>query len=105
MPAYARSIRGAIDLAIAKQTLKIGGRSSEAIMINGSLPGPVLRLREGQDAVIRVTNAMSDQPTSIHWHGLILPFRMDGVPSVSFAGIPPGETFTYCFRFRSRQTG
>ncbi len=102
-PAYARSILGAIDLTIAKQTLNIGGRSSEAITINGSLPGPLLRLREGQDAVIRVTNAMSDQATSIHWHGLILPFRMDGVPGVSFAGIPPNETFTY--RFPVRQNG
>ncbi len=103
MPVYARSSSGAIDLTIAKQALKIGGRRSEAITINGSLPGPLLRLREGQDAVIRVTNAMSDQATSIHWHGLILPFRMDGVPGVSFAGIPPGETFTY--RFPVRQNG
>ncbi len=103
VPAHARSSSGAIDLTIAKQSLKIGGRSSEAITINGSLPGPLLRLREGQDAVIRVTNAMSDQATSIHWHGLILPFRMDGVPGVSFAGIPPRETFTY--RFPVRQNG
>ena len=102
VPALARSSSGAIDLTIAKQALNIAGRSTEAITINGSSPGPLLRLREGQDAVIRVTNALSET-TSIHWHGLILPFRMDGVPGVSFAGIPPGETFTY--RFPVRQNG
>ncbi|MGI9088815.1 MAG: copper resistance system multicopper oxidase [Chthoniobacterales bacterium] len=102
VPAYARSNGGAIDLTIAKQRLNIGGRGTEAITINGSLPGPLLRLREGQDAVIRVTNTLAET-TSIHWHGLILPFRMDGVPGVSYAGIRPNETFTY--RFPVRQNG
>ena len=103
VPASARSGYDAIDLTIAKQRLNIGGRSSDAITINDMFPGPLLRLREGQDAVIHVTNRMSDQATSLHWHGLILPFRMDGVPGVSFPGIAPGETFTY--RFPVRQNG
>ena len=67
------------------------------------MPGPLVRLREGQDAVIRVTNRLAGESTSIHWHGLILPFQMDGVPGVSFAGIGAGETFTY--RFPVRQNG
>lgn len=64
------------------------------------MPGPLLRLREGQNAVIRVTNRLARDSTSIHWHGLILPFRMDGVPGVTFPGIAPGETFTYQFPVR-----
>ncbi len=108
LPAYARTGRtgrgsGPIDLFIDKQTLVIGGKSVQADTINGTVPGPLVRLQEGQDAVIRVTNRMKDEDTSIHWHGLILPFQMDGVPGVSFAGIRPGETFTY--RFPVRQNG
>ena len=108
LPAYARTGRtgqgsGPINLFIDKQTLVIGGKSVQADTINGTVPGPLVRLQEGQDAVIRVTNRMKDEDTSIHWHGLILPFQMDGVPGVSFAGIRPGETFTY--RFPVRQNG
>lgn len=106
IPAYARSTRGGsgpIDLAIDKQTLDIGGRRVSAIAVNGTVPGPLVRLREGQEAVIRVTNRMEDEDASIHWHGLILPFQMDGVPGLSYPGIRPGETFTY--RFPVRQSG
>ncbi len=106
IPAYARSTRGGggpIDLVIDKHTLDIGGRRVPAIAVNGMLPGPLVRLREGQDAVIRVTNRMKDEDASIHWHGLLLPFQMDGVPGVSYPGIRPGETFTY--RFPVRQNG
>jgi CopA family copper-resistance protein len=78
------------------------GRTANAIALNGSIPGPLLRLREGQEAVIRVTNHL-DEITSIHWHGLILPPEMDGVPGVSFAGIQPRSVFTY--RFPVRQSG
>lgn len=70
--------------------------------VNGSLPGPILRFREGEDAAIRVTNKLKEV-SSIHWHGLIVPMNMDGVPGVSFAGIKPGETFSY--RFPVRQSG
>lgn len=109
VPAYAlpgkraRESGGPIDLTIDHQTIDIGGRRSKAVAINGTVPGPLVRLREGEDAVIRVTNRLAGESTSIHWHGLILPFRMDGVPGVSFAGIGAGETFTY--RFPVRQNG
>lgn len=70
--------------------------------INGTVPGPLLRFREGSTATLRVINGL-DEMTSIHWHGLFIPSGMDGVPGVSFAGIAPGETFTY--RFPLRQNG
>ena len=109
VPAYARPGRNgylggsSIDLSIGEQEIEIGGRRAAAIAINGTVPGPLLRLREGQDVVIRVTNQLANESTSIHWHGLILPFRMDGVPGVSYPGIGVGETFTY--RFPVRQNG
>ena len=93
-----------VDLSIDAQPLKFndGGPVGKAIAVNGSIPGPVLRLREGEEAVIRVTNHL-DEVTSIHWHGLLVPPGMDGVPGVSFAGIPPKSVFTY--RFPVRQSG
>ena len=72
------------------------------MLINESLPGPLLRFREAETVVIRVANAL-DEVASIHWHGLLVPYDMDGVPGVSFPGIGPGETFTY--RFTLRQSG
>ncbi|NIP82356.1 MAG: multicopper oxidase domain-containing protein, partial [Gemmatimonadetes bacterium] len=66
-------------------------RSGRAITMNGTVPGPLLRFREGDEAVIHVTNRL-EEDTSIHWHGLILPNPMDGVPQVNFPGIRPGET-------------
>lgn len=91
-----------IALAIRRESIAIAGQNARPISINGTSPGPLVRLKEGQDAVLRVTNLM-DEPTSIHWHGMILPPGMDGVPGVSFAGIAPGDTFTY--RFPVRQHG
>ncbi|MDX1465525.1 MAG: copper resistance system multicopper oxidase, partial [Halomonas sp.] len=91
-----------VALAIRQETLPIDGQSARPMTINGTSPGPLIRLKEGQEAVLKVTNLL-DEPTSIHWHGLILPPGMDGVPGVSFAGIAPGETFTY--RFPVRQNG
>ena len=73
-----------------------------ATTINGSIPAPTLRLREGDDVTIRVTNKLS-VPSSIHWHGIILPYQMDGVPGISFKGIMPGETFVY--KFKLQQSG
>ena len=91
-----------IDITIDAFPLDLGGRIGNAMAMNGSVPGPVIRLRENTEAVIRVTNRLSET-SSIHWHGLILPPEMDGVPGVSFAGIRPGETFVY--RFPVRQSG
>lgn len=91
------------ELTIDRTPLMIDGRRSvQPITVNGSLPGPLIRLQEGREAVLRVTNRL-DESTSIHWHGILLPFQMDGVPGVSFPGIQPGETFEY--RFPLRQSG
>lgn len=92
-----------IDLRIAETPFAIGARRGVATTINGTIPGPLLRLREGEDVVLRVTNGLRHD-TSIHWHGLLVPFRMDGVPGVSFPGIRPGETFEYSFRVRQSGT-
>ncbi|WP_136246829.1 copper resistance system multicopper oxidase [Halomonas borealis] len=102
--AYPRGIESGpdISLAIRRETLDVAGKTARPISINDTSPGPLIRLKEGQDAVLRVTNLL-EESTSIHWHGLILPPEMDGVPGVSFAGIAPGETFTY--RFPVRQNG
>ncbi|MDO8912608.1 MAG: copper resistance system multicopper oxidase [Phenylobacterium sp.] len=85
-----------IKLTIGHTPVTIDGKSQHAVTINGTVPGPLLRLREGQRARISVTNTL-DEESSIHWHGLLVPFQMDGVPGVSFPGIPPGETFVYEF--------
>lgn len=92
----------AIDLRIAETKVEVGGGLATATTVNGGVPGPEIRLREGQDVVLRVQNTL-DVDTSIHWHGLLLPPEMDGVPGVSFPGITPGTTFEY--RFRLRQSG
>ncbi len=91
-----------IRLTIGHSPFTVGGRTGHAVTINGTLPAPLIRLREGQNVRIAVTNAL-DEDTSIHWHGIILPFQMDGVPGVSFPGIRPRETFTY--EFPVRQSG
>lgn len=90
------------DLTIATAPVNFTGVPRMATVVNGSLPAPTLRFREGDTVTIRVTNRLAEM-TAIHWHGLILPFDMDGVPGISYAGIAPGETFTY--RFKVRQSG
>ena len=91
------------NLVIAREPVNITGKTVEKITINGTIPGPTLRFTEGEDAIIHVKNTM-DEDTSVHWHGLILPGEMDGVPGFNgFPGIKPGETFTY--RFPIKQTG
>lgn len=92
-----------IKLVIGHSPLKVDGRTGHAVTINGTVPGPLVRLREGQDVRLSVVNTL-DEDTSIHWHGLLLPFQMDGVPGVSFPGIKPGETFTYEFKVRQAGT-
>ncbi len=91
-----------ITLRIARQTMRVDGKVSRAIGINGTVPGPLVRLKEGQQARLTVVNDL-DEDSSIHWHGLILPFQMDGVPGVSFPGIKPRSTFVY--EFPVRQSG
>ncbi|MEW9854614.1 copper resistance system multicopper oxidase [Novosphingobium sp. M1R2S20] len=85
-----------ITLRVAHHMMTVDGRTSHAIGINGTVPAPLIRLREGQTARLHVINEL-DEDTSLHWHGLILPFHMDGVPGVSFPGIPARSTFTYEF--------
>ena len=85
-----------IDLEVNQSKIMINDRQAKATILNEVLPAPTLRLKEGQTATINVTNNLKED-TSIHWHGLILPMNMDGVPGVSFRGIKPGETFTYKF--------
>ncbi|HWK65705.1 MAG TPA: copper resistance system multicopper oxidase [Rhizobiaceae bacterium] len=92
-----------IDLTIADTELGVDGRTGYAVAINGSIPAPLLRLKEGQDVRLRVTNHL-DEDTSIHWHGLIVPFQMDGVPGVSFPGIRPHSTFEYTFPLKQAGT-
>ncbi len=91
-----------IDLAIGPVPVNFTGRARIATGVNGETPAPILRLREGDEAIIAVTNHLSE-PTSIHWHGLRLPSDQDGVPGLSFRGVMPGETFIY--RFPVRQAG
>lgn len=91
-----------MDLTISEQTFRVNGREATAVMMNGSVPGPLIRLKEGQQATLRVTNRLREV-TSIHWHGLLVPPDMDGVPGVSFRGIDPGTSFTY--RFSIQQSG
>jgi CopA family copper-resistance protein len=93
---------GTAELVIGRTPVLFGGRRGTAITINGTVPGPLLRFREGETVTLRVTNRL-DESTSIHWHGLLVPQEMDGVTGVSFPGIMPGETFTY--RFPVRQNG
>ena len=92
-----------IRLRVARDRFTVGGRTGHAITINGTLPAPLIRLREGQRVRLHVENAL-DEDTSIHWHGLLLPFEMDGVPGISFPGIKPGATFTYDFPIRQAGT-
>ncbi len=90
------------DLSVDYVTIDTGDMQTTGIGYNGASPGPTLRFKEGEEAVIKVTNNLKEA-TSIHWHGLILPYQMDGVPGISFPGIEPGETFTY--RIPVKQSG
>lgn len=90
------------DLSIGETPVNITGKRRTAMAINGGLPGPLLRWREGDVVTLRVRNRL-DVATSIHWHGIILPTNMDGVPGLSFAGIEPGGMYVY--RFKLQQNG
>ncbi|WP_097303338.1 copper resistance system multicopper oxidase [Pseudomonas chlororaphis] len=109
-PLWARSEDGQLpalsgqqfDLFIGESQVNYSGTSRTAMTINGGLPGPLLRWREGDTVTIRVRNRLQED-TSIHWHGLILPANMDGVPGLSFHGITPGGLYEY--RFKVQQNG
>ena len=90
------SIADVYNLTVDKVIIDTGKFKKQGIGYNGASPGPVLRMEEGENVTINVTNNL-DEMTSIHWHGLILPYQQDGVPTISYDGIKPGETFTYKF--------
>ncbi len=92
-----------IRLNIGSSHFMTGGRAGHAVAVNGTVPGPLLRFREGQTVRLHVTNGL-EEDTSVHWHGLLVPFQFDGVPGVSFPGIEPGETFTYELPIRQSGT-
>ena len=115
MPAWAMGNMGAairkgmdqlsgpqVNLHIGSGAFSADGRTGHAIALNGTVPGPLIRLREGQDARLNVHNMLGED-SSVHWHGLLLPFQFDGVPGLSFPGIKPGGNFTA--RFNVRQSG
>ncbi|OYY91834.1 MAG: copper-binding protein [Sphingomonas sp. 28-66-16] len=92
-----------IALTIARQTMRIDGRLSHAIGINGTVPGPLIRLREGQNVRLTVNNDL-DEDSSIHWHGLLVPPQFDGVPGISFPGIKPRSRYLYEFPIKQSGT-
>ena len=91
-----------IALSIGHAPFSVGRKTGHAVTVNGTLPGPIIRLKEGQRVRLAVTNTLKED-SSIHWHGVLLPFQMDGVPGVSFPGIKPGETYNY--EFEVKQSG
>ncbi|MGN2250224.1 copper resistance system multicopper oxidase [Frateuria sp. GZRe14] len=102
-PGQPTVLRGTdFHLEVAETPVNYTGVVRPATTVNGSVPGPTLRWKEGTTVTLRVTNRLR-APTSIHWHGILLPFQMDGVPGLAFDGIAPGETFVY--RFEVRQSG
>ncbi len=115
MPAWAQSVSPGsmtalptvsgndIMLKIARQTMLVDGRKSHAIGINGTVPGPLIRLREGQNVRLNVLNDL-DEDSSIHWHGLLVPPQYDGVPGISFPGIKPRSKYLYEFPIKQSGT-
>lgn len=89
-------------LSISEKSINLIGETQQAVLVDQALPAPTLHWREGEDVTLEVTNLLKES-TSIHWHGIILPYQMDGVPGISFDGIEPGQTFTY--RFKVKQSG
>ena len=108
-PGYQNVLSGTeFDLTIGETPMNFTGRMRPAITVNGSIPAPLLRWREGTTVNLRVSNALPagsihGHDTSIHWHGILLPANMDGVPGLSFNGIGRGESYLY--RFQVRQAG
>lgn len=92
-----------VQLTVGRTAFNVDGRVGHAIAVNGTVPAPLIRLREGQDVRLVVNNTL-DEDTSIHWHGLIVPMEMDGVPGISFPGIKAKSTFTYEFPLKQSGT-
>ena len=93
------------DLNFRYSPLVVNGKTGRSTAINGTVPAPLVRWREGEDVTVDVTNHLEDtEHASIHWHGILVPFRMDGVPGVNFDGIQPGETFRYNFKVQQAGT-
>ena len=92
------------DLEIAENAVSPAGKKVRGLTINGGIPGPTLRFREGDFARIRVRNALKNETTSTHWHGLLLPNVMDGVPHITTPPIQPGQTYTFQFELRHSGT-
>ncbi|MBU2980099.1 copper resistance system multicopper oxidase [Alteromonas sp. C1M14] len=92
-----------VTLNVAERTFQFSSKPHNTITLNGQMPGPLLRFTEGQTAVVDVTNHLKVD-TSVHWHGIILPANMDGVPGLSFAGIKPNATFRYTFDIKQNGT-
>lgn len=103
-PTQLKTLSGTdFDLVIGEIPVNITGRTKTAMVINGGLPGPLLRWREGDTVTLRVHNKLKGA-TSIHWHGIILPPNMDGVPGLSFAGIEPDGMYVYTFQIKQHGT-
>ena len=101
---FSNAVAGTYHLDIARQDVTITEEPVSAVTINGSIPGPTLYFKEGEDITIHVTNHMNED-TSIHWHGLLIDPAMDGVPGLNgFPGIKPGTSFTYQFKIRQSGT-
>lgn len=94
---------GTYNLAIGEKRIEVLGHHKDANAINDTIPGPTLHFTQGEDVTINVTNKLKED-TSLHWHGIILPFDQDGVPGFSFDGIKPGATFTYHFKVQQSGT-
>lgn len=92
------------DLHVSHTSRTIDGKTGHAVLVNGQLPAPLLRWREGDTVALNVTNHLHNEDTSIHWHGILLPYQLDGVPGLSFPGIKPGETFRYEFPLQQAGT-
>lgn len=92
-----------LKMTVADATFQTGSRTGPAVTVNGTVPGPLVRLKEGQNLVVDMVNN-SSEGTSIHWHGLLVPFLMDGVPGVTMAALEPGKTFRYEFPIRQAGT-
>jgi CopA family copper-resistance protein len=92
------------DLRIGETRVNFTGKSRIAYTVNGSLPAPTLRWREGDTVTLRVFNDLPNRDASLHWHGILLPANMDGVPGLSFHGIRPGESYTYQFKVKQNGT-
>jgi FtsP/CotA-like multicopper oxidase with cupredoxin domain len=102
-PAAWKTLAGSdFDLRIGETTMNFTGSPRVAFTVNGSVPAPTLRWQEGETVTLRAANTL-DEDASIHWHGIVLPANMDGVPGLSFHGIRPGETYVY--RFKVKQGG